>query len=94
MTDEEVAATARGGSKEISRRVARHSPTKPVGRLVSDKPAPPRITVAEMERIQRARGRLSDRVRERVQTDREADVVPTRKRTRKPSPAEEPTGRS
>jgi hypothetical protein len=85
---------ARGESKELARRIARHSQTKPVGRLVSDKPAPPRISAAEMAQIQRARGRPPGRVRERLQKAGEGDVAPKPKRTRKPSPTKEPRGRS
>jgi len=90
MTDAEVAAMARGESTQIARRIARHGPRKPVGRLVSDKTAPPRITASEMEQIQRAGGRLPDRVRVRLQKASEADVAPEPKRRRKPSPRKEP----
>jgi hypothetical protein len=89
MTDAEVAAMARG-EKETARRIARHSPTKPIGKLVSDKPAPPRISAAEMEEIQGAQGRLPDQVRERLQRGAEADVAPAPKRTRNPFPEKEP----
>jgi DNA segregation ATPase FtsK/SpoIIIE-like protein len=89
MTDAEVAAMARG-EKEIARRIARHSPTKPTGKLVSDKPAPPQVSVAEMEEIQRSQGRLSTRLRERLQSVEEADVALEPKRSRKAYPAKEP----
>ncbi len=94
MTDAEVAAMARGEDKEIARRLARHSPTKAVGRLESDKSAPSRISAAEMEQIQRARGRLPDEVRERLQKAGERDVSSEPKRTRKLSPRKEPGGQS
>jgi hypothetical protein len=94
MTDAEVAAMARGGSKEVARRIARHSPTKPTGELASDKPAPPRVSAAEMEQIRRARGRLPDGLRKRVQEAGEADVGPTPKPKRKLSPRREPPGES
>jgi hypothetical protein len=90
MTDAEVAAMAREGSKEIARRIARHSPTKPVGKLASDKPAPPRISAAEVEQIRRARGRLPDLVRKRLQKAGEADVAPKPKDERKLSPTKAP----
>lgn len=91
MTDAEVAAMARG-EKDIARRIARHSPTQPIGKLVSDKPAPPRISVDEMNAIQRGRGRLPDSLRERLQKAGEAELGPEPKASRKPVPAEEPTG--
>jgi hypothetical protein len=94
MTDAEVGAMARGENTEIARRIARHSATGPVGRLVSDKPAPPRISTAEMEEIQQASGRLPNPVRERLQKAAEADVAPEPRRTqrRKLSPTKEPPG--
>jgi len=96
MTDAEVGAMAGRENTEIPRRIARHSATKPVGRLVSDKPAPPRISTAEMEAIQQASGRLPDPVRKRLQKAAEADVAPEPRRTRmrKLSPTNEPPGRS
>jgi hypothetical protein len=94
MSDTEVAAMARGEGKEIARRIALHSPTKPVGKLVSDKAAPPRISAAEMEQIRRARAGPPARLRERLQKAGEADVVPEPRRRRKPSPTKEPRDQS
>ena len=94
MTGAEVAARQRGETPDIARRIARHSPTKPVGRLVSDKPAPPRISTAEMEEIQRATGRLPSALRERLRKPAESDVAPDADPERKPSPAKEPPGES
>jgi hypothetical protein len=94
MTDADVAAISRGTSPEIARRIARHSPTKPLGRLVSDKTAPPRVSAGEMERIQQARGRLGDRLRNRLQNAGEAERAPEPKRTRKAAPVNEPPGKN
>lgn len=92
LTDAEVAAMARGEGKEVARRIARHSSTKPIGRMKSDKPEPPRITAPEMEQIQRDQGRLPDPVRERLQTAGEPDAAREPKRTRKLFPKKEPRG--
>lgn len=94
MTDAEVAAMARGEGDEIARRIARHSPTKALGRLASDKPAPQRISAAEMEQIQRDRGRLPDGVRERLQKAKAPDVTPEPKRARKLHPKKKPSDQS
>lgn len=93
MTDAEVAVMAHEGSKEIARRIERHSPTRAVGKLASDKPAPARISAAEVEQIRRAGGRLPDGVRKRLQKAGEADVATEPKRTRKLSPTKEPPDR-
>jgi hypothetical protein len=94
MSDEEVAAMARGDGKGVVRRIARHSPTKALGRLVSDKPQPPRISAAEMEQIQLARGSLPKALRERLAGAAEAEAAPPEpRRARKPSPKEEPPGK-
>lgn len=90
MTDAEVGAMARGEGNEIARRIERDSPTKAVGGLVSDKPAPQRISAVEMEHIQSDRGRLSDRVRERLQKAKAPDVTPTPTRARKLGPDRKP----
>jgi hypothetical protein len=94
MTDAEVVAMSRGTSGEIARRIARHSPTKPLGRLVSSKAAPPRISAAEMRRTQQAKGRLDDRLRHRLQNAGEAEGAPEPKRTRKASPVKEPPAKN
>jgi hypothetical protein len=96
MTDAEVGAMARGETTKIARRIARHRATRPIGRLVGDKPGPPRISAAEMAEIQQASGRLPDPVRERLQKAVEADVAPEPKRPhkRKISPTKEPPRQS
>lgn len=94
MTDAEVAAMVDGEEKEIARRIARHGPTKPVGTLKSDNPAPPRVRAAELERIQRARGRLPADMRERLQRGGAAGASGEPKLSRKPYPTAVPPGPS
>jgi hypothetical protein len=74
-----------GGESGLARRMAKHSPTVPIGKLTSKKAAPPRITAAEKDQIQRT-GRVPQRVRERLAKAAESDVSPEPTTTRKASP--------
>lgn len=82
----------RGGESGLARRMAKHSPTMPIEKLTSKKAAPPRITAAEKYEIQR-RGRVPQRVRERLAKAAESDVSPEPTRTRKDSPKVDPEQR-
>jgi hypothetical protein len=73
MTDAEVAAMASTPDAGVARRIAAHSPSKPVGRLSSDKAAPPRITAEEMVRIARTQVTSKD-VRARLAKASSGDV--------------------
>jgi hypothetical protein len=92
MTDAEVAAIASGGERALTRRIAKHSPTKAIGKLTSEKAAPPRIAAADMDEIQRT-GRVPQRVRERLATAAESDVSPEVTSTDKDSPKVDPERR-
>jgi hypothetical protein len=89
MSDADVDAMARATAPAIARRIAKHSPSKPTGKLADDKAAPPEITAAEMRQIQQ-RGRLTKALRERlaeaVRSDVSAEPAPSKKR----SPRREP----
>jgi hypothetical protein len=72
LTDDEVAAMARGDATSVARRIARHSPSGRTGKLTDEKAAPVAISVAEMARIRRARG-LPKALRERLGATEEPD---------------------
>jgi len=90
MTDAEVDAMTRGGAPSLTRRIARHSPSKRTGKLSDEKAGPPDITEAEMRQIQR-RGRLTRALRERLEeaapSDEPAEPLSSRKESPKRRPA-------
>ncbi len=92
MTDADVAAMASGGNRALARRIADHSPTDAVGRLTTDKAAPPRIAAGEMHEIDRT-GRIPARVRERLAKAADSDVSREPTSTEKDSPTVEPERR-
>jgi hypothetical protein len=92
MTDAEVAAMTREGESGLARRMAKHSPTMPIGKLTSKEAAPPRITAAEKDQIQRT-GRVPQRVRERLAKAAESDVSPDPTTTGKDAPKVDPERR-
>jgi hypothetical protein len=92
MTDAEVAAMARGGESAVARRIAKHSPTRAIGTLTGKKASPPRITAAEMRRMERT-GRFSQRVSERLASAAESDEPPGEIATEKDLPKLDPKRR-
>jgi hypothetical protein len=73
MTDAEVAALASKPDAGVARRIAAHSPSAPLGRLASEKAAPPRITAEEMVKIARTQVTSKD-LRARLAKGTSGDV--------------------
>ncbi len=80
---------ARGGEPSLTRRIARHSPSKRTGNLSDEKAGPPDITEAEIRQIQR-RGRLPKALRERLGEAAPSDEPVEPLSSRKESPKRRP----
>jgi hypothetical protein len=89
MTDAEVAAMARGRGPSLAPRIARHSPSKPTGKLSDKKARPLDISAAEMRQIQRREGlakSLRERLGEAAPSDEPAEPLSSPKESPKRQP--------
>jgi hypothetical protein len=89
MSDDDVEAMARGGAGSVTRRIAKHSPSKRTGKLTDEKASPAEIGAAEMRRIQ-PRGRLTKALRERLAAAAAADEPTPPVTLKKQSPRRAP----
>ena len=89
LTDDEVAAMARGDASSVARRIARHSPSGRTGKRTDEKAAPVAISAAEMARIRRARG-LPKTLRERLGATEEPEGADEPAASAKQSPRRAP----